>query len=78
MSDTYDWTDDFDKALSRLDSQRHAPPRLGDAAAFVHDTLRLAQVSAKVLFGGAATPELALAVFDRICARQAQLTNSAE
>ena len=78
MSDTYDWTDDFDKALERLAHAAQTPHRLAEAAAYVHDTLRLAKASAQTLFGKAASPEIALAVFDRIAARHAQLIRSNE
>jgi hypothetical protein len=44
-------------------------PELKDAAIFVNDTLPLCLASAKSVFGDAATPEVALAIYDRILAR---------
>lgn len=40
----HDWRDDFDKALDRLEKSPYKPAGLGDAAVYVHDTLKLAWV----------------------------------
>ncbi len=42
-----------------------------DAAIFVTDTIDLSQASAEALFEERATPDLALAIFDRVVARMA-------
>lgn len=68
--DTMDWRDDFDKALDRLSKSRDVPAGMTDAAAYVNDTLELAWVSARSIFGKAATPDVAIAIYDRIAAEQ--------
>lgn len=65
---TEDGTDEFDKMLERISRSPDRPAGITDAAAYVHDTLKLALVSAKVIFGKSATPEIALAIYDRIAA----------
>jgi hypothetical protein len=47
----------------------HIPEDVVDAAVFVNDTLELSWASAQSVFGEKATPEIALAIFDRLAAR---------
>lgn len=58
----------FDDLLDAYDRSVEAPPGLTASAAYVHDTIKLAQASAKDIFDGAATPDIALAIYDRIAA----------
>ena len=57
----------FDQRLQLLNRFAHlAPPHVVDAAVYVHDTMKTAQASARTLFGDTVSPEVVLAVFDRI------------
>jgi hypothetical protein len=44
----------------------HIPHKVRDAAVFVTDTLELSWASAQSVFGDKATPEIALAIYDRV------------
>lgn len=57
----------FDKKLNVWGN--NVPADVRDAAVFVTDTLDLCWASAKAVFGDKATPELALAIYDRISER---------
>jgi hypothetical protein len=77
---TCDWRTPFDRLLevhSRdIDSQAAElintatggkdSDALYNCSVFVHDTLKLAEASARTVFGAKAKPELALMIFDRI------------
>lgn len=54
------------------------PIGMTDAVVWVADTLDIAWLATQSVFESRATPELALQVFDRICARQAQVMKSSE
>jgi hypothetical protein len=66
MSDTHDTTTPFDRRITLLNGR--APSALIDAMVYVHDTVETAQMAARALFGDKATPEIALALYDRIAA----------
>ncbi|MEI2637081.1 MAG: hypothetical protein V9E92_09630 [Methylotenera sp.] len=66
MSDVYDWTDDFDKAITNLSHVPNKPAFIIDAAVEVHDTLKLANTSAKAIFGKDVSPEIAVKIYDRL------------
>lgn len=59
---------DFDARIDLINRCRETPPGLTASAAYVHDTLKLALASAHDIFDGAATPDIALAIYDRIAA----------
>ncbi len=59
----------FDKKLDVWGAR--APADVRDAAVFVTDTLELCWASARSVFEDKATPEAALAIYDRVCARMA-------
>ena len=61
-----DWTDDFDLALENAGKALNRPPYIVDAAVYVRDTLNLAWKAAESVFDKRATPEIALAIYDRI------------
>lgn len=54
----------FDRKLDAW--SREIPPGVRDAAVFVTDTLDLSWASVQAVFEDQATPELALAIYDRI------------
>jgi hypothetical protein len=58
---------DFNEALKKLGP--HTPAALKDAWIKTHDTLEFAQIIAHSLFGADVSPEIALAVYDRMVAR---------
>lgn len=72
-----DHTDSFDRALSALNGVANVPPRLLDAAVYVRDTLDLSLKAAESVFGKRATPDIALAIFDRINAERKVLGDQA-
>lgn len=59
----------FDKKLDVWGDR--VPDDVRTAATFVNDTLELCWASAQAIFEDKATPEAALAIFDRVCARLA-------
>lgn len=61
---------DFDNRLTLLDKTRGKPQHIGDSLAYVHDTLETTWLSARVIFGEKATPEVALAIYDRVNAER--------
>ena len=61
-----DWTADFDLALENAGKALSRPPYIVDATVYVRDTLNLAWKAAESVFGKRATPEIALALYDRI------------
>jgi hypothetical protein len=68
----------MDQRIEDIARNMHAPRHMADATAYVHDTLKTAWVSARGLFGSHATPEHALAIFDRINDRRRQLLDEEE
>ncbi|MHB2026497.1 MAG: hypothetical protein ACYCPQ_07655 [Elusimicrobiota bacterium] len=62
--------DPFDKKLDLW--QGRIPREIHDSAVFVNDTLKLCWASAQSVFEKNATPEHALAIYDRIVARAKQ------
>jgi hypothetical protein len=68
--DTGDWRDEFDKMLDRLSKSSQTPATMAGSAAYVHDTLKLAWASARTIFGKTVSPEIALAICDRIIGEQ--------
>lgn len=54
----------FDRHIEHLHG--HAPAGAIEAAQSVRDTLETAWITAQTVFGDRATPELALAVYDRL------------
>ena len=72
-----DHTDSFDRALEAANRARNAPPHLIEAAVYVRDTLNLSWKAADSVFGKHATPEIALAIFDRINAERRTLESLA-
>ncbi len=60
---------DFDEALERLGPHLREP--LKGAWIWTHDTLALAQVVARSIFGAGVSPEVVLQVYDRLAAREA-------
>jgi len=52
-----------------LDAQKGIPENVREQVVWVTDTLDLCWASAKSVFEKQATPELALAIFDRVVAR---------
>jgi alkanesulfonate monooxygenase SsuD/methylene tetrahydromethanopterin reductase-like flavin-dependent oxidoreductase (luciferase family) len=67
---TADWTDSFDKGVEHAGKAPNAPPHIVDAAVYVRDTLDLAWKAAESVFDKKATPEIALAIYDRIDAER--------
>jgi hypothetical protein len=57
----------FDKKLREWD--KDVPGDIRDAAVYVTDTLELSWSAAQAVFEEKATPELALAIYDRITAK---------
>jgi hypothetical protein len=68
-----DHTDSFDRAIDGLSRGLNAPPHLSEAAVYVRDTFELSWKAAESVFGKHATPELAVAIFDRINAERKNL-----
>lgn len=64
--------DSFDDLLAHYEG--HAPTEALDAAIDVTDTMHLAWSATQSLFGKQATPELALALYDRIERKRARRT----
>ena len=75
MSNVYDMTDDFDKAITRLSHVPSKPAFIIDAAVEVHDTLKLANISAKTIFGDDVSPEIAVKISDRLEAKRVLFVN---
>ncbi len=59
----------FDTRIEILGKSSLTPAGVIESATFVNDTLELAWMSAAEVFGDKATPEVALAIYDRIAAR---------
>jgi hypothetical protein len=78
MSNVNDMTDDFDKAITRLSHVLDKPAFIIDAAVEVHDTLKLANVSAEAIFGEDVSPEIAVKISDRIEAKRVLFVNEFE
>ncbi len=57
----------FDKKLDIWGNR--TPAGVRDAAVFVTDSLELCWAAARAVFEDKATPEAALAIYDRVCAR---------
>jgi hypothetical protein len=68
--DTGDWRDNFDKMLDGLSKSPQTPVAMADSAAYIHDTLKLAWASAKTIFGKNVSPEIAIAICDRMIGEQ--------
>ena len=71
-----DHTDEFDRALEFARRSANAPAHIVDAAVYVRDTVDLAWKAATSIFGKQATPDVALAIFDRINAERRDLASS--
>lgn len=78
MSNVHDMTDDFDKAIARLSHVPSKPAFIIDAAVEVHDTLKLAIVSAKTIFGEDVSPEIAVKICDMVEAKRTLLVDNFE
>ena len=61
----------LDKKLELWESRGRTPAHVHDVVVFVSDTLELSWAAAQAIFEDKATPEAALAIFDRVCARMA-------
>jgi hypothetical protein len=66
----------FDRRIDILTKSRETPKGVVDAAVFVHDTIELAWMAAEDVFGDKATPDVALAIYDRIAARMPRAKGS--
>lgn len=78
MSNVYDLTDAFDKAITKLSQVPNKPDFIIDAAVEVHDTLKLANTSAKAIFGKDASPDIAVKIYDRVEASRISKVNDFE
>jgi hypothetical protein len=78
MSNVHDMTDNFDKAIARLSHVLDKPAFIIDAAVEVHDTLKLANISAKTIFGEDVSPEIAVKISDRLEAKRVLIVNEFE
>jgi len=67
----------FDKKLETWARAGRVPTDVHEAAVFVNDTMELCWASAQSVFEDKATPETALAIFDRVCARIAEASREA-
>jgi hypothetical protein len=56
----------FAARLEKMNQSWRGAEHTSDAAAYVHDTLELAWLAASDLFGEKVTPEIAVAIYDRI------------
>ena len=56
----------FAARLEKMNQSWRGAEHTSDAAAYVHDTLELAWLAASDLFGDKVTPEIAVAIYDRI------------
>jgi hypothetical protein len=65
----------FDRKLEAWGSR--IPDDVRDAAVFVTDTMELCWAAAQAVFEEKATPEAALAIYDRIRARMAEAPREA-
>lgn len=65
----------FDRKLEARGSR--IPDDVRDAAVFVTDTMELCWAAAQAVFEEKATPEAALAIYDRIRARMAEAPREA-
>jgi hypothetical protein len=72
-----DFTDGFDKQLPSLHGT-NVPSQIVAAAVYVRDTMNLAKLAAESVFKDKATPELALAIYDRIDAERLRLVTEQE
>jgi hypothetical protein len=68
--------DAFDLRLERIGIE--APPHFREAMIIVHDTLDVAWISAKTIFGDKATPELAFEIYKSILGTAAELRSQQE
>ena len=75
MSNVHDMTDNFDKAIARLSHMPSKPAFIIDAAVEVHDTLKLANISAKTIFGDDVSPDIAVKISDRLEAKRDLIVN---
>jgi len=66
----------FDRKLEIIRGK--APFGVHDAAIFVNDTLDLCWASAQQVFGEKASPEVALAIYDRVVTRMEKKPEEAE
>ncbi|MGL5874205.1 MAG: hypothetical protein ACRC2R_17860 [Xenococcaceae cyanobacterium] len=62
-----DYLNPFDKKLDL--HKNDIPWNVRDELVWVHDTLDLCWASAKTIFGENVTPEIALAIYDRVVSR---------
>jgi len=59
----------FDRKLERPKAS-FAPSGVDEAAIFVNDTMELCWASAQTVFGDKATPDHALAIYDRVISQR--------
>ena len=59
----------LDKKLELWASRGRTPAKVHDAVVFASDTLELSWAAAQAIFEDRATPEAALAIYDRVRAR---------
>lgn len=65
-----DATSPFDRKLELIDKSPNPPPQINEAAAYVHDTMELAFLSASELLQSKPTAEAVLGFYDRIDAER--------
>jgi hypothetical protein len=78
VGDTWDVTDDFDKKIEQLDKLPGVPDHSTEAAVYVRDTLEVAWLAAKSVFGNRANPDVALAVYDMMNEERLRLLDDGE
>ena len=57
---------EFDSAIDTLSRSALQPPVIVDAIIYVADTLEKCAQASEAVFGDESTPELALAIYDRV------------
>ncbi len=76
MSNLYDLTDAFDKAVTNLSKAPNKPEFIIDAVVEVHDTLKLANASAKAIFGKAVSHDITVKIYEMVEASRASKVNN--
>ena len=76
--DKWDGADDFDKKIEQVERAIGSPPHVTEAAVYVRDTLEVAWLAAKSVFGNQANPDVALAVYDMMNEERLRLLDDGE
>ncbi len=78
VAEMSDYPKRFAARIEAMNKSWRGPEHTADAASYVHDTLELAWLAATDLFGHEVSPEIAVAIFDRIDEERARRSEEDE